>query len=260
MNPRAPTDEVLDVVRRRVDLLDVLIEGPYQKSTLVSKLDVSRSTVDRATRRLESLGLVTYTDGGLRTTTVGRIVYEEYRRVVPRIESVIDARDLLESLPADADLAPDLLVGGTVVRADQVAPQVPGSKIAELFADADRCDGLARAHSPGSAVRVIEDRVLSGGMELSIVGERQFLEYLRSDLSDRFERLAEAEQVRLWAVSDVPYGLFLFERGDRRTACMLVYDGDTVLRGVVVNDSPDAVEWTRDAIRAYRQRAVRVDR
>jgi predicted transcriptional regulator len=260
MNPRAPTDEVLDVVRRRADLLEVLIEGPFQKPALVSELDVSRSTVDRATRRLESLGLVTYTDGGLRTTTAGRVVYEEYRRVVPRIESVIDARDLLDSLPADADLAPDLLVGGSVVVADEVAPQVPGSKIAELFADADRCDALARAHSHASAVPVIEDRVLSDGMELSVVAERRFLEYLRSDLSEFFARLVDAEQVQLWAVSDVPYGLFLFERGDRTTACMLVYDVDNVLRGVVVNDSPDAVAWTRDEVRAYRERAVRVDR
>lgn len=73
---------------------------------LVRSLDVSRSTVDRAVRRLESEGIVERRASGYGLTLVGRLVYEEYLTFTERTTGLLDAAPVFEALPADTPLDP----------------------------------------------------------------------------------------------------------------------------------------------------------
>ncbi|MFT4964042.1 MAG: putative transcriptional regulator, partial [Halobacteriales archaeon] len=51
---KSRSGDLLSVLERRADVLDALMDGPEQKRGLVKTLNVSRSTVDRAIRKLEA--------------------------------------------------------------------------------------------------------------------------------------------------------------------------------------------------------------
>ena len=57
-NPRKQALDIVDVLLDRSDVVESLLEEPKSKRDLVEDTDVSRSTVDRATKELETAGLI----------------------------------------------------------------------------------------------------------------------------------------------------------------------------------------------------------
>ena len=86
-----PIDDI-EIVADRTDFLDLLTDERLPKRKIVEKLGHSRSTVNRAIRRLAEAGLVDESADGCRTTTVGRLALEEYRRYVNHSTSWPPAR------------------------------------------------------------------------------------------------------------------------------------------------------------------------
>jgi DNA-binding Lrp family transcriptional regulator len=64
--------ETLTTVLDRLEFVDCLLDGPKGKRELAAELSVSRSTVNRAVRDLEALGLVERVDGAYRATELCR--------------------------------------------------------------------------------------------------------------------------------------------------------------------------------------------
>jgi predicted transcriptional regulator len=253
MDARPSTDEELvALLARRSDILGVLAEGPRSKRDLVSAVDASRSTVDRAVRELEALGAVE-TAGDCSITTSGRLLLDAYERFSRVSDAVLDWRPLLDHLPRDAPLDPVVLDGAEVIVADAEARYRPGRRMAELLAGAERTTGLAKAYTQPDAADIYHRKVLEEGMELELVFARDMYETLTT--SEELSEIFESELVTAHTLEDVPYGLFLVEQSDRRLVCLLVYDAENVLRGLVVADDADALRWAEDVFERFRERA-----
>lgn len=253
MDARPSTDdELVTLLSRRTDLLAELAERPRSKRDLVASVDASRSTVDRAIRELEAIGAVETTDG-CSITTSGRLLLDAYERFSRTSDAVLRRQALLDHLPTDAPLDPVVLDDAEVVVGDAGARYRPGRRMSDLLADAERVAGLARAHTQPNAADVYRRKVLGEGMSMEIVFARDMYEAIAIDEERR--EILESEHVTAYTLEDVPYGLFLVEQPDRRLACLLVYDAENVLRGLVVADGDPALRWAEGIYERFRERA-----
>ena len=138
----ADVDDRIDLVAKRVDLLEALAAGPRYKPALVEATGDSRSTVDRAIRELEAAGLIERTDEGFWATLAGRLAAERYRAFVAEETRVLDSAEAYHRERTTVDGSPRSLA---------VAERYLGDVAAE------RGDlGAARAHYETAAEAFVE--------------------------------------------------------------------------------------------------------
>lgn len=123
---------------RRAPILEVCREEPQSRREIAASTDASRTTVYRATKELESEGLLEGVDGGYRTTPKGAAlsrVTETYRRgteTIDRLEplfEIVDDPDVLEKA--------HLLADATMTVADEDNMYRANDRVLDLWADSE---------------------------------------------------------------------------------------------------------------------------
>lgn len=249
--------EVVEVVNRRADLMAAL-SAPSEKRDLLAELDVSRSTLDRSIRELETLGLVTRTEG-YRLTQTGRLVLELFEGFLGDLEDVLAADELLRPLPPDAPVSPALLRGATVTVAEPPSPVSALDPVEDVVSDADRLRGLSTAATrPGEVIEQFEARV-SAGASFEWVLSEEMATYISSEHADAAAELRETGRFELYRTDEVPYGLVLVTADDRKYTCVIVYDDDSTLHGTIVTEGLEAYSWAENVYEAHREDAEPMD-
>ncbi|MFC3478825.1 helix-turn-helix transcriptional regulator [Halobacterium litoreum] len=249
----SPPSDTLDLVVRRADLLGELRDGPRTKPELVAGLAVSRSTVDRAVRTLESRGLVERR-GGVSLTLRGRLALESHETFADSVSALRDAESALEPLPAAATIAPELLAGATVENPDRDAPQRATTSFLAEVERAEAIRGFPSAVLPPT-VDVFHERIVDHGATVDLTVPESVLDELLASHSDRVHEALDSGRFTLReATTELSYSLLLVEQPARTVATALVY-GDHGLAAVVKNDTEDAVAWTEDVYADLREDA-----
>lgn len=235
-------DELVPLFSRREDLLTELQRGPVSKSTLVSSLDVSRSTVDRAMRELADYDLVERTGDGWTLTLAGDLLVSEYEEFRRRSKGIERAHPVLTVLPPDVDLDARALAGAEVITANRTDPYRPAEAYLDLFRSADRAWMLNTALTE-QYVEEFHRQVTEGGLDLQIACADCVVERL---IADHPEVLADALDsgtvtMREFTV-DLPFSQGVFDIDGERYLGLISYVEEGS-RGTIVNDDPDAVEW-----------------
>jgi len=235
------TERSLDLLDRRADLLRAVREGARPKPELAAALSVSRSTVDRAVRELETSGLVERA-GGVALTLKGRLALESYEAFVAHLQDLNAAETALETLPDDARVDRVVFRDATVVEATPVAPQRATEAYRSLVADATRVEGYASALLDGN-VQTFRDRIVEDGLEADLVLDPDVLDALVGTHGSAVDDALGTGRLTLLEASDrLAYSLMLVETPATTHACALFYD-DAGHTGLVRNDAPEAVEW-----------------
>jgi predicted transcriptional regulator len=251
-------EDLLETLHRRGRFLTLLVEDARTKRDLVDKVDVSRSTVDRAIRDLEAAGLVERTGDGYAATVAGRIVTADRDRYRRTVDGVADARSLLALLPRDADVPGSMIRDATAVHAAAPTPAAPLEELQERIAGSDRYRAVAAIDPRTGFAALYEEQVLENGLDLEFVFTEELAAYVREHRGGLWRALDE-HGVDVYAVADVPHGLGIVEDGDDASAVLPVYDAQMQLAGIVFNDVPAAVDWARDTYGALRERAQVAD-
>jgi predicted transcriptional regulator len=228
MLTRITPREFVDVLLRRSEVIESLLESPMDKPALVDNLDLSRSTVDRAVSELQSLTLVAHSDDGVESTVCGRLAVEEYRQLEARVTDLWSETD---------------------------EHSVPGTRLTELLRGVDRITCLGRANSYAPAITVIHTLVVKEGVRMEAVFPTELLEFQRSANLEKLTQIIEQEHSEMFIVEETPFGLFIGETGDKTWVCLGVHDGENNLKGVIVNTSAEAVKWGERTYRTYATRA-----
>ncbi|MWG33086.1 helix-turn-helix transcriptional regulator [Halomarina oriensis] len=249
----ARSSGLLGLLSFRAPVLRALSTGVVGKRELVSNLDVSRSTVDRAVRELATRGFVEPVDGGYRATLSGQVVLDALDRFEAATTGVDEAADVLSVLPREAPFPPSLFAGAEVVRPSPVAPDRPAETNRELLSWADTVRGLVSAVSE----RYVDtyQEAIETGTSVELVFPSSVFERLLSRYDLVGDPVFGLDRVSVRETDErVPCSVKLHERGDEQVASLTVYGSDG-LRGVVTNDSPEAVSWTAAYIDHHWQRA-----
>lgn len=250
-----PADELVSLLARRIEVLECLLDNEHTRPELVDELDISRSTVDRAVRELEGMGLLKFDDGAYRASLPGRLAHAEYAELRAELLTVEDAADLLAVLPTDAPLDLDVLRGADVIVATEPAPHVPGSRIPEFLDGADTVYSLSMALTNPDTGDVVADGVRNDGMTADVVFERQLFEYLHDSDMMPVDTLQDTDGFSAWVTDDLPFGLVITETDGVAEVCLAIYDADRTLEGIVINDSDAAVAWARTVFDSYHETA-----
>lgn len=251
------TAELVSLLSSRTKFLDELAATRREKRELVERLDVSRSTVDRALRELEMVGLVEQSDGTFGATATGRLAVEEYDRFANVLDDVASARRLLGTLPPDVDIDVALVEDAEVLLSDGPAPHSPLLSVEENVSEASAGWGFSRAVTQPRFIDLFYERTTAGDLAFEMIYERAVLEHVLSTYPAKFAEMVEDGEFRVLVVESLPFGMGLFELDDRSEVDVIVYD-DRELTGVVRNDASGAVEWARARYERVRERATDV--
>lgn len=246
--------ELLPVFARREDLLSELDSTAQPKGDLVRSLDVSRSTVDRTVRQLESQGLVERRDGGVRLTLTGQLLFDEYQAFSDRADDVLAARAALSALPPDATISPDVLVDADVTLADRTTPYRPAERQIELLEEASRIDLVATAIAP-RFVDVYREHVIDGDTEMRTVVCPAVADEIVAQYPDTLSDLLATDRVSLRALDVTPpFSVSRFEYPDQTSVTVVIHSDDGPLAHVE-NDTEAAVSLVTEQFERYWGRA-----
>ena len=243
---------VVEALARRGDLLTALEDGPKEKRELEDILSVSRSTVDRAVRRLETVGLVSRGDGAVRLTLAGRMVLTEYEACRDGLVGLREAWSFLDPVPPDAGLSLDLFRRGTFVPSDRHAPHQPVRVLKSILEGADRIRGVATAVLP-EYVDLYHQLIVEQGTEVELVVSTPVLSELLENFTTPFEASLRTGRLQIREVSESPPVSTILAHDDDPEVAVVVY-GDGGTAGLIRNDSDAAVEWARSWIEDWESR------
>ncbi|MFB6134239.1 MAG: helix-turn-helix transcriptional regulator [Halanaeroarchaeum sp.] len=248
--------QVTELLARRLDLLEVVSAGPTSKRTLVSDLDVSRSTVDRAVRSLESAGIVHRRDGAVTLTTTGEIALRGYRDFHRGLIGLRDASPLFRSVDPDSLPPFSLFVDATVVTAKRESPHQPIRAFEQFLEDAERIQTVWTGLIP-DYVDFYNEQVVDRGMEADLFVRSSVLDDLLSAYWEPIARAVQTGRLTLYEVSDdPPLSIKVAETGVPEVG-ILTY-GSQGISGFIRSDDVEGVEWAKSLLDSVRGDAVRV--
>ncbi|WP_255196106.1 helix-turn-helix transcriptional regulator [Halorarius litoreus] len=250
---------VLPLFSRREPLISLLREGAHSKPELVRSLDISRSTVDRCIRELESAELGERTDGGFRLTLAGRLLFDEYEQFRERVDGVFETIPLLSVLSLETDIDAAALRGAEVTLTDRTAPYRPAESYLDHAQEAQRVDHLMTALGP-NYVDGLRSTVLDDGVEVRLAASQSVTKRLVGRYSDVLDELFATGRLLLRQLESHPgYSLGLVTVDDTTSLHYLVYTDDG-LRGRIETSHPEAVEVARQQFERYWRDGMPVDR
>jgi predicted transcriptional regulator len=246
------------LVTQRLDFLERLATSPSSKRELVADLPYSRSTVDRAVRDLEIADLIEQTGDGYVTTLSGRVSAEQYRQFLRTTRDTVAVRDVVDRIPADAPVDGRLFRGANAHRANDVAPYDVVDHLVESLDGVDRLRTLSDGFPHPQYFDAVVERVEHGQLTVDgIVSDSLWQAFVDHHSDDLETMLDVGIDVR---VGDVPpFTLHLLECDDETTIQLLVHGDTGGLRGIVANDTAEAVEWATALFEQTRDDARRPD-
>lgn len=243
--------EIQDLVVDRSEVLSVLAATPLDKPALSGDLSVSRSTVDRAVRELETFDLVSRRDGSYVVSAGGRVVHRAYEEFEEQLEAVTALFPLLEHLDREDGIDPVVLRDADCYLEDAAPPNDVSTAMEPLLERVEEIEGMTRVISTARSADRYHDAV-SRGVTFTNVYAIDLASFLNAWGSEqRQEMIATGNYHPFVTERDLAYTMHIYHLPDRSVVCLFVYDGDDELVGLIQNDSGPAVEWARATFEEY---------
>ncbi|WP_142860271.1 helix-turn-helix transcriptional regulator [Salinigranum halophilum] len=241
----SPSD-VRQLLSQRADILSTLLRSERTKGELTDTLDVSRSTIDRGVRQLESTGLVRRSGGTVTATLAGRLAYDSYRQYCEETAHVVEFGDLLAELPPSAEVSHEMLDGATAYRSEPPATGRPANEITALIAQGTRMRACASAINDSAAADQFYRMITERGGQGSVVYTSSLAEHLREEYFQPHHEMAATGRFRAFETDSLPHELYIIDSDAGTTAGVLIYNDSKTIRGTILNDTDAAVEWARE--------------
>lgn len=246
--------DIVDLLRRRGEILAYLVEGSRDKRALADELNIPRSTLDRAVRELEAVDLVTYRGGTYTVTTVGEHLAHRFSTFLERIESILELEPFLRWVPVDdLEFDPRLLADAELLVPGRANPYAMIDRHVKRLANVDHVRGIL----PATGLRAHEtahERIVEHGAEAELIVEPGVADVMLSDPSfvELTEEMVETGRFDLFVYEGtIPYFVGLFD--DETVQIGVDEAGDP--RAILETDRREVRVWAHETIGDYRQQA-----
>ncbi|KAB1190607.1 hypothetical protein GJR96_16770 [Haloferax sp. MBLA0076] len=240
---------------KRADALAALLDGPLERSDLMETLDVSRTTIHRIVRGLESKELLVQDGVEFKLSPFGETVAREVTAYRRRITAAQRLQPFFETLTdRSVELEAGLFDGATMTESKPTNPYAPVARFMELLRDSRSLHGFDTTTVAPIYVEEIRDEIL-GGMETDVVYLSAVVEEMVETYPDAIANAVDAGQLTLSTHDDLPFGLAIFE--DR--VGLGGYDETGLLSVFVDTDSSEARDWAMETYQRYRDEAEQLD-
>ena len=192
----------MDLVADRFEFLERLAESPAHKPRLEDDLDCSRSTIDRAIRRLEAAELVERTSEGYVATPTGRVAVDRYCEYLSDQHGVDAARAVLSSLPADCAVPTDLVVGGETVEAAESSGRA-FERLGRRLRDANRYAAALPEVGDSRHLRLLHSRVTDGELSTRLLLDDDLVDRLAAEFPGLVADLVDEGRTVVAAIHDL---------------------------------------------------------
>lgn len=247
----SPLGDSLDApLTDRHSYLRALIDQPRSKRDLEDVLDGSRSTLDRALRELSDAGLAKYEEGMWKPTPLGRCCYRTREAYLNRLENFAEAAPLVNELSSGSPIDSAFVIGADL---HESVPSTPDAIMQTLL------DSVEGGRDVSVATPVIVTGFAEEFYERVSCGENYSLELLvppdvfertRAEFPTLTDELLNDENVTLHSAS-IPFsfGLWIVDSAE---AGIIIFT-DHGMRGIIVNDTIDALDWATDQFECVKQ-------
>lgn len=256
----SPLDDVSYLARseQRVQVLDLLADGPRTRTDLQEATEYARVTIGRTLGGFEDRGWVRRDGDAYRLTPLGTLVAEDLARLLDTAAAAGKLRDVLEWLPAE-EIDVDLrrFADARFTFSTRTDPTSPVRRYANAMADADRVRILSFTAKP-TALRVHHDAVRESGQTFEIVHTPSAFEAITADpeMADWLRELMASEQGSYYRYDgDVPFNLMIADG----TAYLLLTAADGTRPALVECDDDAVHSWAVSTFERYRGDATLVD-
>jgi predicted transcriptional regulator len=241
---------VCDAMTRRIEFIETVLKGPKDKRTLVEDLGVSRSTVDRAARELESLELITYSADGYIPTPVCERAATRFFDLTDAIELRRQWEPFLRWVPNEEfDLDLRLLEDAELVVAEPGDPWAMINRHVQLIGKMDR-GRFVLPYTGMHAAETAHEQIVHNGAVCELIVEPSVAETFQSnpDYAQVVDEIMATGRLDVFIhEGELPYGLALVNG----TAQIIVADGDDP-RALAETDAPDVWDWMEETYNDYR--------
>lgn len=255
--PEPPHEQ--ELVTRRPEYLQAMLDSSYRKTELTDVLDAPRSTVDRAVRELEDAGLVERSNSEFTTTLTGEFAFNRYMEYTRFSQSLFEAKEILNTADVDSDdIPPELLYDASVSQPEAHMPDQAVQGVKNLVMGSEYLHGLAPV-ALSAFTTWIQEMLAQGDHSFEIVASEKVLETLQTAMKGDFQALQQhSDDFELLVTDDdMPYALWFASPNGVEHVGLTVYD-DTGAIGTIVSGNEVAVEWGRDQYDGFKEGAERI--
>ena len=204
--------ETVETLFGRRNVMGQLVKRPMDKPGLIDATGTSRSTITRALRDLQTVGLVEQANGEYVSKPYGEFLYSQFVRFADVVELGDEIQTLLPHLPLE-DLTFDLahLADAEITFASRVEPAAPLERVGELKQGATRSRTLASGKNP-VGLEAHYDAVLNQGQRFEAVCPPALFDATAADSDQRAMMLdlLEYDAAQFYIAEDtipVPLGI-----------------------------------------------------
>lgn len=251
-------EKLREVLYKRSDVLQAVANEALTKPELIDIVEMSRSTIDRSIRDLESLACVEKQHGCYVATTKGKFAIAEYNTYKNNSKSIDKAGSVLNYLSSDISISRDFLQDMTIHTRNSHVPDAVLKHSNELLRSTTHLIGLAPT-ALTSYPTLINDEVERRDMSAELVIEQSVFDSLFEVKRDAISDMKNHSEIKLYvSEGSLPYSLWVMEQTDGTTAGITVHDNGGV-QGILTNNSTEAVTWAKEVYEKHRHMATPLD-
>lgn len=240
----SPAGDLLGTLSRRWTVINALGDGVLDKPELTEQVAVSRQTVNRALRELETSGIVERVDSDYRLTLFGRLAVREYESLLAHYGRLCSMRDLLAYLPPECGFDSEAFADAEIVYADPPLPHEPVRGFERLVESAGTVVGYSPVAFP-QYVSVFHRQSTRTDTDIELHLDASLVLWLRQEYDTELHEALSEPSFSLYQL-DEPFcpnmGIGVL---DGETVWLGIYDDSGNLRGTLTSDDDRAVAWAR---------------
>lgn len=234
-----PEREFLLEVVRRAPLLSALRKRSVTAAEIADSVDMSRSTVHRATISLEEHNMIEQSDGEYSLTTTGEMITETMADFDTRVGTTMALEPFLNNIDMD-DVPIEHFVNAKITRPSPRQPHVSIQRIVELIEQSETLQMLSTVLSP---IYVdVGYREMTDGMHIEAVFDEEVIEIMLSQYAEKAAETIQTGNFDVFVHEGLPFELFILD--DR--IGMAAHDEHGIAKLLVECDAPEAMKWAHD--------------